>query len=104
MCRKSYEQQGPFAPRTLLRFVATTSPSVTLSSSADFPVLPVIRPTQLPPFRVGTRRVSPVARRVLVLVPVANHPAGVTRRVDRLAPSHAAFALTVAGSASGATH
>src|SRR5215831_7091964 len=35
---------------------------------------------------------------------VANHPAGVTRRVDRLALSHAAFALTVAGSASGATH
>src|SRR5262245_61732594 len=42
-CRKNDEQQGPFAPRTLLRFDATTSPSVTLSSSADFPVLPVIR-------------------------------------------------------------
>src|SRR5215468_7801631 len=35
---------------------------------------------------------------------VANHPAGATRRVDRFATSHAAFALTVAGSASGATH
>src|SRR5215470_5128020 len=35
---------------------------------------------------------------------VANHPAGATRRVDRLAASRAAFALTVAGSASGATH
>src|SRR5262245_31592545 len=35
---------------------------------------------------------------------VANHPAGVTRRVNRFATSHAAFALTVGGSASGATH
>src|SRR5262249_43368841 len=65
---KSYEQQGPFAPRELPRLVATTGPSATLSSSADFPVVPVIRPTQLPPFPVGTRRVSPVARCVLVIV------------------------------------
>src|SRR5262249_4021698 len=35
---------------------------------------------------------------------VANHPAGATRRVNRCATSRAAFALTVAGSASGATH
>lgn len=35
---------------------------------------------------------------------VANHPAGATRRVDRSATCRAAFALTVAGSASGATH
>src|SRR5262245_44740808 len=35
---------------------------------------------------------------------VANHPAGAARRVNRPATSHAAFALTVAGSASGATH
>src|SRR5215470_13008976 len=34
---------------------------------------------------------------------VANHPAGATRRVDRLAACRAAFALAVAGSASGAT-
>src|SRR6516165_12379089 len=32
------KQQGPFAPRTLLRFTATTSPCATLSSSTDFPV------------------------------------------------------------------
>jgi len=49
-------------------------PSDTLSSSADFPVLPVIRPTQLPPFPVGTRRVSPVARCVLVVVPSLTTP------------------------------
>src|SRR5947209_17626512 len=35
---------------------------------------------------------------------VANHPAGATRRVNRFATSRAAFALTVAGSASGPTH
>jgi hypothetical protein len=41
----SAEQQGPFAPRALPRFFATTDPSVTLSSSSDFPGSPVIRPT-----------------------------------------------------------
>src|SRR5262245_64693126 len=35
---------------------------------------------------------------------VANHPAGATRPLNRLGSGHAAFALTVAGSASGATH
>jgi hypothetical protein len=35
---------------------------------------------------------------------VANHPAGATHRVNRLAACRAAFALTVAGSASGNTH
>src|SRR5207237_1299420 len=59
---------------TLLRFLATASPSVTLSSSADFPVLPVIRLRPLPPFRVGTRRASPVARWVLALVPSRTTP------------------------------
>src|SRR5215813_12630150 len=33
---------------------------------------------------------------------VANHPAGATRRLDRSATCRAAFALAVAGSASGA--
>jgi len=41
----SAEQQGPFAPRALPRFVATTNPSATLSPSDDFPGPPVIRPT-----------------------------------------------------------
>jgi hypothetical protein len=35
---------------------------------------------------------------------VANHPAGATRRFNRSATCRAAFALAVAGSASGATH
>src|SRR2546422_2898086 len=43
----SAEQQGPFAPRALPRFVATTNPSATLSPSDDFPGPPVIRPTCL---------------------------------------------------------
>ena len=67
-------------------------------------MLPVIGPTQLP--RLSPRdeegfsscSMCPGRRAV------ANHPAGATRRVNRLATSRAAFALTVAGSASGATH
>src|SRR5712664_3654334 len=59
---------GPFAPQTLLRFIATTDPAATLSSLADFPVSPVIRPTLLRRFRAGTRRASPVAQHVLVTV------------------------------------
>src|SRR6266542_5148539 len=46
--RSHCRQQSSFAPRTLLRFSATTGPSITLSSSTDFPVFPVIR---LPCFR-----------------------------------------------------
>ena len=40
---------------------ASPDPSATLSSSADFPGLPVRRPTLLRRFLAGTRRVSPVA-------------------------------------------
>ena len=40
-------QQGSFAPRALPRFVATTNLAAAVSSSADFPGLPVIRPTWL---------------------------------------------------------
>src|SRR6266481_10071937 len=64
----SAEQQGPFAPRALPRFFATTDPSATLSPSADFPVSPVIRFPFLHQFLSGTRRVSPVALRILVIV------------------------------------
>src|SRR5262249_32873831 len=47
-------QQGRFAPRTLLRFDATTSPSATLSSSPNFPGSPVLWPTWLRRFRGGS--------------------------------------------------
>src|SRR6516162_2041010 len=56
LCRRRCKWQGPFAPRTLLRFIASPDPSATLSSSADFPGLPVIRPTLLRRFLAGTRR------------------------------------------------
>src|SRR5713226_6815455 len=68
LCWRHCKWQGPFAPQTLLRFIATTDPAATLSSSADFPVSPVIRPTLLRRFRAGTRRASPVALHVLVTV------------------------------------
>jgi len=48
------------APRTLLRFLTTTGPSVTLSSSIDFLGSPVIR-FPAPPISRRTRRASPVA-------------------------------------------
>src|SRR5258707_3055557 len=68
LCWRHCKWQGPFAPRTLLRFIATTDPADSLSSLADFPVSPVIRPTLLRRFLAGTRRVSPVAQHVLVTV------------------------------------
>ena len=63
------EQQGSFALRALPRLLATPSPSATLSSATHFPGALVIGQRVLRRFRGGTRRVSPVARRVLVPVP-----------------------------------
>ena len=103
LCWRRCKWQGPFAPRTLLRFIASTDPSATLSSSADFPVSPVIRPTLLRRFRAGTRRASPVAQHVLVTVlSLPPRQGEQPRRPDfgcscRLRPS-------VAGSALGGTH
>ena len=62
---KSLQTFGPLASRE----VRTPDPAAILSSSADFPVSPVIRPTLLRRFRAGTRRASPVAQHVLVTVP-----------------------------------
>src|SRR3984893_12780544 len=42
-CWNCYKQQGSLAPRTLLLFIATMSPSETLSPSTDFLGAPVIR-------------------------------------------------------------
>ena len=61
-------QQGPFAPRALPRFVTTTGLTATVSPSADFPVLPVTRPTLLQRLLAGARTVSPVAQHVLATV------------------------------------
>src|SRR5208283_868393 len=57
-----------FAPRALLRFIALTNPSATLSPSIHFPLFTVIESTLLQRFLPGTRRASPVARYVLVTV------------------------------------
>ena len=61
-------QQGPFAPRALPRFNATTNPAATVSSSTVFPRPPVMRSTLLRRFLDGTRTASPVAWHVLVTV------------------------------------
>jgi hypothetical protein len=61
-------QQGPFAPRELPRFITTTDPAATVTSSTDFPGVPVIRSTLLRRFRGGTWTASPVARHILVTV------------------------------------
>ena len=89
---------GHYSASSLLR-----TQSATLSSSADFPVSPVIRPTLLRRFRAGTRRASPVAQHVLVTV-LSLPP----RRGDH--PYRSVFGCscclrpTVAGSALGDTH
>ena len=49
-------QQGPFAPRTLLRFIATTNLAATVSPSVDFPVAPVIPPRFSTDFSMGRGR------------------------------------------------
>ena len=101
--RRRCKWQGPFAPRTLLRFIATADPAATLSSSADFPVSPVIRPTLLRRFLAGTRRASPVARHVLVTVlslpPRRSVGAASIRFRLPMLPSP-----SVGGSAFGSTH
>src|SRR6201998_1185204 len=62
------QMAGPLRSTDITPLHASTDPSAALSSSADFPGLPVIRPTLLRRFLVGTRRVSPVAQHVLVTV------------------------------------
>ena len=62
-------QQGPFAPRELPRFTATTDPAAALSPSAHFPVVAGYRADPLQGFLPGVRRASPVAQHVLVTVP-----------------------------------
>src|SRR5262249_56485159 len=58
-------QQGPVAPRALPRFLARAGPSATLSSSADFPREPVIRPTLLRRFRGGAEVAYPLIPHIL---------------------------------------
>ncbi len=71
---KKHRQQGPLAPRTLLRFTATTDPSATLTPPLHFPVSSVIEAVFLRKFLPGTWRASPVASHVLVTVLPSNTP------------------------------
>src|SRR4051794_27957963 len=68
--------QGPFAPRTLLRSLAPPPPPPPLSSPADSPVPPFIRPPLPRRFRAGTRRPSPFPQHALVPVPSLPPPRG----------------------------
>ena len=72
-------QQGPLAPRELLRFIATTDPSATLTPPRHFPVSSVIGTVLLRGFRHGAWRASPVASHVLVTVPPSKTPPEWTR-------------------------
>jgi hypothetical protein len=49
-------QQGPIAPRALPRFDATASLAAAVSSSVDFPGLPVIRLSCSTDFAMGRGR------------------------------------------------
>ena len=63
MCSKAPSLHGRYPASSLLR---TSPPPSRLST--HFPVLPVIEPTLLRPFPIGTRTASPVARSALVTV------------------------------------
>src|SRR4051812_49729300 len=101
LCWRRCKWQGPFAPRTLLRFIATTA--ATLSSSADFPVSPVIRPTLLRRFLAGPRRVSQVVQLVLATFLSLQPGQGDNHRRQDFACS-CALRPPVEGSALGASH
>ena len=85
-------QQGPFAPRALPRFLATTSLAAAVSSSADFPGDAGYTTDLLHRLLDGTRTVSPVARHVLVTVlPLTTPPEWQAVSVSPAA-CHTAFA------------
>ncbi len=84
-------QQGPFAPRALSRFRATTDLAATLSPSTDFLVSPVIRLPCSADFATGRGGLLQLLS--MSLSPCCPyHPAGVTQRLGQSASCHAAFA------------
>ena len=100
--QKNYKQQGRFAPRALLRLVATTDPSDSLSPSARFPGVPGYA-AYLAPFisdrdeeGLSSCSAHPCHHAV------DNHPAGVFQRLSQVALVHVAFTVDVVGSASRA--
>src|SRR4029450_905963 len=93
-------QQGPFAPRALPRFLATTSLAAAVSSSADFPGGPVIRLTCSTDGSVGRGRFHQLLD--MPLSPCCPYP---PRRSDMSRQSVCATPCslrpTIEGSASG---
>jgi hypothetical protein len=100
LCWRRCKWQGPFAPRTLLRFIASTDPSATLSSSADFPVSPVYGlpcSDDFAPGRGGLLQLLSMS-----LSPCCRfHPAEVNIRIGQSSAAHAAFALRLKARPSG---
>jgi hypothetical protein len=92
MLSEACTQQGPFAPQALPRFVATTDPSATLSSSANFPGPPVIRPTLAPLISQRDEEGFSSCSMRLCHRAVAPSPAGASHRVSQTASARVAFA------------
>src|SRR5215469_10090701 len=85
--------QGPFAPRTLLRLIATTDPAATLSSSADFPVAPVITAYLAPAISRRDEEGFSSCSACPCHPCRRFHPAEVNSRISQCSAAHAAFAL-----------
>jgi hypothetical protein len=94
-------QQGPFAQRALPRVLATTGPSSTLSPSVDFLGDQLYDLPSSVDFSTGRGGLLQLLDAFLSSCR-RFHPAGASVRASQHAAARAAFALTVAGSASGA--
>jgi hypothetical protein len=97
-------QQGFFAPRALSRFVATTSPSETLSSSTDFLAFPVIRLSCSVRFLDQDEEGFSSRFRVSLPSCCRYYPARVAHRFSQICDVPCCLHLTDGGSASGASH
>src|SRR5258705_10789238 len=99
LCWRHCKWQGPFAPRTLLRFIATTDPAATLSSSAarfrrlyGLPCSDDFAPGRGGLLQLLSMSLSPCCR---------FHPAELNIRIGQSSAAHAAFALRLKARPSG---
>jgi hypothetical protein len=99
-----YIQQGFFAPRALPRFVATVSPSETLSSSTDFLAFPVIRLSCSVRFLGQDEEGFSSRFRMSLPSCCRYYPARVARRSSQICDGPCCLRPTVGGSTSGASH
>src|SRR4029077_6664646 len=92
LCWRRCKWQGPLAPRTLLRFIATTDPAATFSSSAAFPCCRLYDLPCSGDFSPGRGRLLQFL--AMSLSPCCRfHPAEMNSRVGQCSAVHAAFAL-----------